>query len=204
MHEDIKYNNDCCWHTGCCFIKSGLWFFIIGIILGFGVLVHYLMGSAYDNSPVFLSNITLWFGSPLMLSVGYLQIGGLAMALLGMLHCWKASCSVRGIDRDVETGRTTDTVTGKTTTANVACSTTDKKSPSFMLCNAGLIALIITGFIGYYIIDWIWPGFYYAPIQIAKNIWLVLQGLSILLYLIGVIIATGSCCKHKRDANIRH
>ena len=65
------------------FFKAGLWYFIIGIILGFGVLIHYLVGSKYNTTGDFLSNITLWFGSPLALSTAYLQLGGLGMGLIG-------------------------------------------------------------------------------------------------------------------------
>jgi hypothetical protein len=189
MEDD--YKNDHCFNTGCCFVKSGLWFFIIGVILGFGVLLHYIVGSSYDTSQQFLSNVTLWFGSPLTLSVSFLQVGGLAMAILGILHCWKAKCHTHCVE------------TSNTTTSNVgapcpSCCTGSKTA--LTLCYIGMIALVITGYIGYFTIDWIWPGFYYLPIMIGKNVWLVLQGLSILIFLVGFIMATCCCCcKHKRD-----
>src|SRR5262249_20221410 len=91
MQDESKYRNtgdlsskyhECC-ILGHKFLKWGLGFFIFGVIFGFGVLIHYLVGSSYNNTNLFLSNITLWFGSPLTLSVGYLQIGGLAMAAIG-------------------------------------------------------------------------------------------------------------------------
>ena len=193
MEDD--YKNDHCFHTGCCFVKSGLWFFIIGMILGFGVLLHYIMGSSYETSQMFLSNITLWFGSPLMLSVGYLQLGGLSMAILGMLHCWKAKCRTHC----VETSNTTSNAPANNVyAADSSCCSKSKKT-ALTLCYIGMIALIITGYIGYFTIDWIWPGFYYLPIMIGKNVWLVLQGLSILIFLVGFIMATCCCCKHKRD-----
>ena len=196
---DDDYKNDHCFHTGCCFVKSGLWFFIIGVILGFGVLLHYIMGSSYDTSQMFLSNITLWFGSPLMLSVGYLQLGGLAMAILGILHCWKAKCHTHCVDN------TTANATANTAYhANGPSCCSGKKKTALTLCYIGMIALIITGYIGYFTIDWIWPGFYYLPIMIGKNVWLVLQGLSILIFLVGFIMATCCCCKkHRHDTYVQ-
>jgi len=35
----------------------------------------------------------------------------------------------------------------------------------------------------------IWPSFYYTPVAMGKNVWLIAQGLSITLYLIGVVLA---------------
>jgi uncharacterized membrane protein (DUF485 family) len=52
-----------------------------------------------------------------------------------------------------------------------------------------LIATFLTGYVGYIVINAIWPSFYYTPIKVGKNIWLIAQGLSILLYLIGVVLA---------------
>ena len=56
------------------------------------------------------------------------------------------------------------------------------------LCATGLILTFLTGYIGYFVINAIWPPFYYMPIK-AGNVWLIAQGLSILLYLIGVVLA---------------
>ncbi len=194
MEED--YKSDHCFHTGCCFVKGGLWFFIIGVILGFGVLLQYIVGSSYDTSQMFLSNITLWFGSPLTLSVAYLQLGGLAMAILGILHCWKAKCHAHCVEKS------NNAANNACATSSSCCSGSQKTA--LVLCYIGMIALAITGYLGYFTIDWIWPGFYYLPIMIGKNLWLVLQGLSILVFLVGVIIATCCCrCKHKRDAHIQ-
>ncbi len=188
MQEQLNYKeNKGCGHAGLCFVWWGLWFFIVGIFLGFGVLIHYLVGSSYDNSPYFLSNITLWFGSPLALSSGFLQVGGLGMAIVGGLYMMISKCR---------------TITDTTSTEATSYRTSDLKEhkhthccTSLVLCIVGLIALIVTGYIGYYIINYIWPGFYYAPIVAGKNLWLILQGLSILVYFIGIIMAT--CCLTK-------
>jgi hypothetical protein len=165
-------------------VNAGMWYFIIGIILGFGVLIHYLVGSHYDNTDRFLSNITLWFGSPLSLSSAYLQLGGLGMAIAG-IACHIVHCHT--------TNEETNTCM-------------KKKGCSLALCHIGMIALLITGYIGYFIIDMIWPGFYYTPISAGKNLWLILQGLSILIYVIGLICTCCclcKCCKscHERPNN---
>lgn len=190
MQEEVRKNQNETWNAahccslGNCYVKWGLGFFILGLIFGFGVLIHYLVGSSYENSSFFLTNMSLWFGSPLSLSVTYLQLGGLAMAIIG------ATCHVCG--RCCGVNATAE----KTTT----CPSSYKRKGGLTLCKIGLIALFITGYIGYFAIDYIWPGFYYTPVQAGKNLWLILQGLSILCFTIGVIIATCyicCCCKRK-------
>lgn len=174
-NDKYKYHD---WFCGYKFIKWGLSFFIFGIIIGFGVLIHYLVGSKWNNSETFLTNMTLWFGSPLTLSASYIQLGGLAMtAIGGAKFCVTRLWSVDKRDfNDVHA----------------------HKETALMLCNVGLIALFITGYIGYFIIDAIWPSFYYTPIMAGKNLWLILQGLSILVYLIGVLLAFNCIrrCRH--------
>ena len=61
---DENYKGDHCFHTGCCFVKSGLWFFIVGLILGFAVLIHYIVGSAYPVSQQFLSMLLFGLARP--------------------------------------------------------------------------------------------------------------------------------------------
>ena len=57
------------------------------------------------------------------------------------------------------------------------------------LCVGGLIGIFLTGYVGYFIVNAIWPSFYYTPVAMGKNVWLIAQGLSITLYLIGVVLA---------------
>ena len=57
------------------------------------------------------------------------------------------------------------------------------------LCAAGLVAVFLTRYVGYFVVNAIWPSFYYTPVRAGKNVWLIAQGLSILLYLIGVVLA---------------
>jgi hypothetical protein len=50
---------------------------------------------------------------------------------------------------------------------------------SLWLSIAGLIAVFLTGYVGYFVADRIWPTFYYSPVPAGKNVWLVAQALSI-------------------------
>lgn len=193
MHNNCK--DSCCKdHLYCCaykFIKWGLGFFILGILVGFGVLIHYLIGSDWNNTSEFLTNMTLWFGSPLSLSSAYLQIGGLGMVACGVakICAYKACCE--------KYCSTTANTNNSTTTTTYSTYNKCRGGISFALASIGLIALLIFGYIGYFIADWIWPGFYYTPINAGKNWWLVLQGLSILVYLIGIISCCCCLCKCK-------
>jgi hypothetical protein len=57
----------------------------------------------------------------------------------------------------------------------------------FLLCTASLIAIFLTGYIGYFVVDKMYPSFYYTPIAEGKKIWLIAQALSISLYWLGII-----------------
>jgi hypothetical protein len=57
------------------------------------------------------------------------------------------------------------------------------------LCAYGLIAEIVAAGVGFYVGNMIWPNFYFAPVEAGKNMWLAVQGLSILVYFIGVCFA---------------
>ncbi|WP_152601114.1 hypothetical protein [Rhizobium sp. YS-1r] len=48
---------------------------------------------------------------------------------------------------------------------------------SLWLCVLGLIGVFAVGYLGHFIFDAIWPGFYYAPVADGKNAWLIGQGL---------------------------
>lgn len=44
------------------------------------------------------------------------------------------------------------------------------------ICVWALIAIFLTGYVGYFVVDiFFWPGFYYLPIKAGKNVWLALQ-----------------------------
>lgn len=184
--QEMKHNH--IWCTGAKYIKSGISWFIAGLILSFGVLIHYLVGSSWNTTEGFLSNVTLWFGSPLSLSVTYIILGGLGLLGLGGAYLAYAKCCEKP----------GEPVAPSCCTTSSCCPS--HKCGALIWCNVGLFALLITGYIGYFIIDWIWGGFYYTPIASAKNLWLILQGLSILVYLIGFICASKCCCRCKKDS----
>jgi hypothetical protein len=99
---------------------------------------------------------------PWMLSASMLQVGSLGMVAIGCVYLHLPRDDLEAEQRDLA---------------------------AFWLCVAGLIAVFLTGYIGYFVVDAIWPSFYLAPIKAGKNVWLIAQGLSILLYLIGVVLA---------------
>ncbi len=99
---------------------------------------------------------------PWTLSASTLQVGSLGMVVIGCVYLHLPTDKLEAEERDLA---------------------------AFWLCVAGLIAVFLTGYIGYFIVNAIWPSFYNAPINAAKNVWLIAQGLSILLYLIGVVLA---------------
>jgi hypothetical protein len=57
------------------------------------------------------------------------------------------------------------------------------------LCAYGLIAELVTAGVGYVACNYFWPNFYFEPVQAGKNLWLVLQGLSILVFVVGLFYA---------------
>jgi hypothetical protein len=194
MNEDHRfYDHE--WVCGYKFTKWGLGFFLFGFLLGFGVLIHYLVGSSWNMGDSFLTNMTLWFGSPLSLSATYLQVGGLAMAIIGVAKKALAACNCCSSDRTTTTGTSATTATGTDRGYLSSAHHDHHGKASLMLCIIGLIALFVTGYIGYFIIDGIWPSFYYTPIVAGKNTWLVLQGLSLLVFFIGLIGAFCCLCK---------
>lgn len=176
MNESVANGHD--WHYGAKFIKWGLGWFIFGTMLGLGVLIYYLVGATYNTTNTFLGNVVLWFGSPLTLSASFTQVAGLAMAVLGVAKLlvlkWKNDPSCCATTTSVPTNR--------------GCC-------SLKACNFGLILLFLLGFIGYYWIDAIWNGFYYTPIIVGKNLWLFLQGGSILIFFFGFLGAFSCLCK---------
>lgn len=198
MHDvNVTGSHNHMWCTGAKFIKWGLGWFIFGMFFGLGVLIHYLVGSSTNTTGTFLSNVTLWFGSPLAYSAGFIQAAGVAMTAIGAAFLALAGCCCRKVTNG--TNKTSD-IEGYP----ASCCTTTSCCPShrcgsLIACNLGLIALFITGYIGYFIIDAIWPGFYYAPIVAGKNLWLILQGLSTVIFWFGVIAASSCFCKCKRD-----
>jgi len=57
------------------------------------------------------------------------------------------------------------------------------------LCLLSLVAIFVTGYLGYFVVDAIWPRFYYEPVAQGKNVWLFLQLGCIVLFAIGAVVA---------------
>ena len=55
-----------------------------------------------------------------------------------------------------------------------------------------MLGVFVVGFPGYFVFDHIWPSFYYSPVPTGKNAWLLGQGLFILIYFCGAIMAFNS------------
>jgi len=142
------------------FVHWGLGLLVFGIFIGFGIIGHYIVGAQYATGEMFMHNVTLWFACPWTLSVYAVQAGSVGMIVVGALYL------ALGRESLVPAG------SGKA---------------SLWLCVAGLIAVFLTGYVGYFVVDRIWPTFYYTPIAAGKNAWLAAQTFSIGLYWVGMI-----------------
>ena len=111
-----------------------------------------------------MKNITLWWGCPAVLAELTLKDGGLGMIAVGLCYLAAArqgaSSSISAHERLAAT-----------------------------LCAYGLIAELVTAGVGYVACNYFWPNFYFEPVQAGKNVWLVLQGLSILVFVVGLFYA---------------
>ena len=144
------------------FIRWGLGLFLTGFLTGFIPIAHYMYGAIEgDVGPNFLRNITLWWGCPAVLAELTLKAGGLGMAAVGFAY--------QAIIRQG---------------TSLTLSAHERIAPA--LCAFGLIATLVTASAGYMICNHFWPNFYYAAIPAGKNVWLAAQGLSIIVYVIGI------------------
>jgi hypothetical protein len=156
------------------FIHWGLGLFITGFVTGFVPILHYINGAlAGDVGPIFLKNMTLWWGCPAILAELTLKTGGLGMTAIGL--CYLAAArqgapsSISGPERIAAT-----------------------------ICAYGLIAELVTAAAGYAICNYFWPNFYFEPVQTGKNVWLGLQGISIVVFVIGVCYAVAGVRRASR------
>ncbi|MGQ3214507.1 MAG: hypothetical protein ACT6U0_07060 [Shinella sp.] len=108
-----------------------------------------------------MQNITLWWACPWTLSVAAVQAGGLGMVALGAIGMIAARSGAR-----------------RARPGGLA----------LRLCVGGLLGVFLVGYPGYFVFDGIWPGYYYAPVVTAKNVWLLGQGAFIAVFLAGAII----------------
>jgi hypothetical protein len=152
---------------GARFAKWGLGLFIFGVFLTFGIIAHYCSGARWQNGALFMQNITLWWACPWTLSVAAVQAGGLGMVALGLTRLLAGRLSAND-----------------PSAAN---------SPAALaLCIVGLLGVFAVGYPGYFVFDAIWPSFYYSPIVVGKNAWLLGQAFFIAVYLAGVILMFNS------------
>jgi hypothetical protein len=147
------------------YIPWGLGLFVTGFFTGYIPILHYIRGAlAGDVGPVFLKNMTLWWGCPGVLAESVLKVGGLGMMAIGLCY---TSLSRQG------------SLTNITKNERIAP----------ILCAYGLIAELITAGVGYAVCNYFWPNFYFQPVQAGKNVWLIIQGLSITVYVFGICYA---------------
>jgi len=144
------------------FIRWGLGLFFVGFLTGFIPILHYMHGAlAGDVGPVFLKNMTLWWGCPAVLAELTLKTGGLGMTAIGFCHL--------ALARDA----------GDTQVSS-------REQQAATLCSFGLIAELVSAGAGYAIGVYFWPNFFFEPVQTGKNVWLALQGISIAVFVVGL------------------
>jgi hypothetical protein len=144
------------------FVHWGLGLFITGFVVGYVPILHYMVGAqAGDIGPVFLKNITLWWGCPGILAEMVVKHGSLGMLGIGLCYLAAARQGASSV------------VSGHERIA-------------VKLCAYGLIAVIVTAGVGYFVGNMIWPNFYFAPVETGKNVWLAAQGLSVTVFFVGV------------------
>jgi hypothetical protein len=147
------------------FIRSGFWLLFLGFVMSFGMVMHYVVGAQYDTGPEFLRNVTLWYACPWTLSTAVVLGGALGMITIG----------------------TVNATLGKMAPAAGAGGSRDELA--LILCVIALIAMFLTGYVGYFIVDALFPTFYYAPVKDGKNLWLVMQLACMIVYGLGVLLA---------------
>ena len=148
--------------VGTKYVRWGLGLFIFGLVIGYGPWLHYMHGALEEVQPAFLKNVTLWFGCPWTLPTYVAQLGGLAMAVFGLCYV------VLGRD-----GAITPVTDG------------ERVAPT--LCAVGILAEFVLGYPGYFVVNAVWPNFYFTPIAAGKWTWLGVQGVCIGIYVVGVM-----------------
>lgn len=147
------------------YIHWGLGLFITGFITGFIPIAHYYHGAlAGDVGPAFLKNMTLWWGCPGVLAELTLKTGSLGMIAIGLCYV----------------------VLNK---QGSPVSVTKNERTAVLLCSYGLISELICAGVGYAVFNHFWPNFYFEPVQAGKNLWLTLQGISIVVFVFGICYA---------------
>ena len=146
------------------FIHRGFWLLLFGFLMSFGMVLHYVANISPPIGGDFMRTILLWYACPWTLSTAVVLGGALGMIAIGTVY------AVLG--KMVPGTR----VEGTETTA-------------VTLCTFALIAMFLTGYVGYYPVNWVWPNFYYHAIKDGKNVWLLMQLACMVVYAIGVFLA---------------
>jgi hypothetical protein len=149
--------------VGARFAKWGLGLFIFGVFKTFGIIGHYCSGARWPTGELFMQNITLWWACPWTLSVAAVQAGGLGMVALGLTRLLAARLSPD------------EPAAGES-------------SAALRLCIVGLLGVFAVGYPGYFAFDAVWPSFYYSPVPVGKNAWLLAQAFFIAVYFAGAVM----------------
>ena len=163
------------------FIRWGLGLFFLGFIVGFVPIVHYMQGAvAGDIGPAFLKNMTLWWGCPAVLMEYVLKTGGLGMVVIGVCYLVLPR-------------------------ADAAAPISGGERVAALLCLGGLLGALVYAVVGYVVCNLIWPNFFFAHVEMGKDVWLAGQGIGIAFYVSGIAFAFGGIRRHhlKSDAAIR-
>ncbi len=159
------------------FIRWGLALFILGFILGFIPILHYMLGAiAGDVGPAFLKNMTLWWGCPAVLMEYALKMGGLGMVAIGLCYVVFPRA---GSAAPVSGG--------------------ERVAP--LLCLGGLMAALVYAAVGYVVFNSIWPNFYFEPVEMGKDVWLAGQLIGIAFYVSGIAFAFGGIRRHHIESD---
>ncbi len=138
------------------FVRWGLGLFILGLIMGYPPLIHYLQGAAESPIGAPLENLTLWLGCPYAV-----QIGALGMVAIGAVYGLFPADELEAESRDYI---------------------------ALWLCIGGLITILITGYVGYFILNTI--GRSLLSSQLAREtVWFCALSVSAAAYVIGVALA---------------
>ena len=78
--------NDTSVQLGAKFIRPGFGLFIFGLVMSFGVVGHYMVGSRWDTGTEFLKNITLWYACAWTLLTAVVLIGAVGMIAIGAAY----------------------------------------------------------------------------------------------------------------------
>jgi hypothetical protein len=146
------------------FIRSGFSMVLLGMVMSFGMVLHYVANISPPLGPEFFKTILLWYACPWTLSTAVVLGGGLGMIAIGAVY------AILG---------------GMPSAARVE----GREKSAVSLCTYALIAIFLTGYVGYFAVNRIWPNFYYSAIRDGKDLWLFMQLACMVMYGIGVVLA---------------